>query len=46
MNESMTIRHWLLLALGLAAILLGIAISGGAFGPSDLEVFIQTSKPL
>jgi hypothetical protein len=37
----------LVLALvGLAAILLGIAISGGAFGPSDLEVFIQTSNPL
>jgi hypothetical protein len=46
MNDSMTIRHWLLLALGLAAILLGIAVTSGTFGgPSDIDSRIRASEP-
>lgn len=46
MNESMTTRDWLLLAIGLAAILFGVAVAGGAFGPSDLELRIRASEPI
>jgi hypothetical protein len=43
---NMTPREFLLLALGLAAILFGIAVAGGAFGPSDLEMRIRASEPI
>jgi hypothetical protein len=42
----LTFRDWLLLAIGFAAILFGVAVSGGAFGPSDLELRIRASEPV
>jgi hypothetical protein len=46
MNEQIQIRHWLLAALGLAAILFAIAATSGTFGgPSDLDSRIRASEP-
>lgn len=39
MNEEITWRTWVLALVLLATLVLGIAIQGGAFGPSDLELF-------
>ena len=46
MNDSMTPREFLLLTLGLAAILFGVAVAGGAFGLSDLELRVRASEPI
>lgn len=44
-EEPITWKTWGLALVGLAIITLGIAIQGGAWGPSDLEMFQRTSEP-
>ena len=45
MNEEITLKtHVLALAL-LALLVLALAIQGGAFGPSDLELFQRAAEP-
>jgi hypothetical protein len=39
MKEEITWRTWVLALAMLALLILGIAIQGGAWGPSDLELF-------
>lgn len=39
MNEEITLKTWGLALVLLATLVLGIAIQGGAWGPSDLELF-------
>jgi hypothetical protein len=47
MNEQIQLRDWLLLAVGLAAVLFGIAVTSGTFGgPSDIELRIRASEPI
>lgn len=46
MNEEMTFRHWLLVVFGLGVLLFALALQGGAFGPSDLELRIRASEPI
>lgn len=41
----MTTRDTFLAIALLALIALALAICGGAWGPSDLEIFQQTAKP-
>lgn len=38
-------RHYIQAAILLAAIILGIALSGGAWGPSDLELRVRAGSP-
>lgn len=45
-EEPITWRTWFLALVLLATIILGIAIQGGAFGPSDLELRVRASEPL
>ena len=45
MSEEITWRTWALALVGLAVLCLGIAIQGGAFGPSDLELFQRAAEP-
>ena len=39
MNEEITLKTYALGLALLAIIILGLAIQGGAWGPSDLELF-------
>ena len=41
----MNMRDTLLALTLLALLALALAIQGGAFGPSDLEIFQQTAEP-
>lgn len=45
MKEEITWRTWGLAIFLLATIVLGIAIQGGAWGPSDLELRVRASEP-
>jgi len=45
MNEPITLKTWGLALVLLAIIALGIAIQGGAWGPSDLELRIRAGSP-
>lgn len=38
-DEPITLKTWCLAIFGLAVLVLGLAIQGGAWGPSDLELF-------
>lgn len=38
-EEPITLKTWALALVLLATLVLGLAIQGGAFGPSDLELF-------
>ena len=39
MNEEITLKTYALAIALLALLILGLAIQGGAWGPSDLELF-------
>lgn len=39
MNEEITWKTYALCLFGIALLLLALAIQGGAWGPSDLELF-------
>lgn len=45
MNEEITLKTYALAIALLALLILGIAICGGAFGPSDLEMRVKASEP-
>lgn len=45
MNEEITWKTYALALVLLAAIALGLAIAGGAWGPSDLELFQRAAEP-
>ena len=45
MSEQITLKTWGLALALLAIIALGIAICGGAWGPSDLELRVRASEP-
>lgn len=44
-DEPITWKTWALALVLLATLVLGIAIQGGAFGPSDLEMFQRAAEP-
>lgn len=44
-EEPITLKTWALALVLLATLVLGIAIQGGAFGPSDLEMRVRASEP-
>lgn len=44
-EEPITWKTYALALVLLATVALGLAIQGGAFGPSDLEIFQQTAEP-
>ena len=46
MKEEITWRTWALALVLLATLVLGIAIQGGAWGPSDLEMRVRASEPI
>lgn len=43
--EPITLKTWVLALVLLATLVLGIAICGGAWGPSDLEMRVRASEP-
>ena len=45
MNEEITIKTYALGVALLALLILGLAIQGGACGPSDLELFQRAAEP-
>ncbi len=45
MSEQITWKTWGLALVLLATFALGIAIQGGAWGPSDLEMRVRASEP-
>lgn len=45
MNEEITLKTYALGIALLALIILGLAICGGAWGPSDLEMRVRASEP-
>lgn len=45
MSEEITLKTWGLALFLLATVTLGIAIQGGAWGPSDLEMRVRASEP-
>lgn len=46
MNEEITWKTWVLALVLLATLVLGIALCGGSWGPSDLELRVRASEPL
>lgn len=46
MNEEITLKTYALALVLLATLILGIAICGGAWGSSDLEMRVRASEPL
>jgi hypothetical protein len=44
--EPITWKTWGLALVLLATLVLGIAICGGSWGPSDLEMRVRASEPL
>ena len=44
-EEPITLKTWVLALVLLATLCLGIAICGGAWGPSDLELFQRAAEP-
>lgn len=45
-EEPITLKTWFLALFLLAVLVLGIAICGGAWGASDLEMRVRASEPL
>ena len=45
MNKEITLKTYALAIFGLALLLLALAIQGGAWGPSDLELFQRAAEP-
>lgn len=45
MNEPITLKTCALAIFGLALLALALAIQGGAWGPSDLELFQRAAEP-
>ena len=45
MNEEITMKTYALLLAMLALLILALAIQGGAWGPSDLELRVRASEP-
>lgn len=45
MNEEITWKTWGLALALLATLALGLAVCGGAWGPSDLELFKRAAEP-
>jgi membrane protein required for beta-lactamase induction len=43
--EPITLRTYALVLFGLALLALALAICGGAWGPSDLELRVRASEP-
>lgn len=39
MSDEITLKKWFLALVLLATLVLALAIQGGAWGPSDLELF-------
>ena len=46
MSEQITWKTYALIAAALALLVLALAIQGGAWGPSDLEMFQRAAEPL
>jgi len=46
MSEQITLKTWGLALVLLATFALGVAICGGAWGPSDLEMRVRASEPI
>lgn len=44
-EEPITLKTWGLALVLLATLVIGIAIQGGAWGPSDLEMRVRASEP-
>jgi hypothetical protein len=44
-KEPITWKTWCLAFVLVACLVLGIAIQGGAWGPSDLEMRVRASEP-
>ena len=45
MNEQITWKTCVLVFFALALLILALAIQGGAWGPSDLELFQRAAEP-
>ena len=45
MTEQITWKTCALVLFGLALLVLALAIQGGAWGPSDLELFQRAAEP-
>lgn len=45
MNEQITWKTYALAIFALALLVLALAIQGGAWGPSDLELFQRAAEP-
>jgi len=45
-EEPITWRTWGLALVLLATLVLGLAIQGGEWGPSDLEMRVRASEPI
>lgn len=45
MSEQITLKTWGLALFLLATLVLGIALCGGSWGPSDLELRVRASEP-
>ena len=43
--EQITWKTYALILFGLALLVLALAIQGGAWGPSDLELRVRASEP-
>lgn len=45
MNEQITWKTYAMAVLLVALVALGIALQGGKFGPSDLELYRMAAEP-
>ena len=45
MSDEITLKTWALALALIATLALALAICGGAWGPSDLEMRVRASEP-